>query len=176
MSEVKIQKAVYAGSFDPVTNGHLWMIKEGVRLFDHLTVALGTNPDKNYTFSVEERMEMLTESLPPETNLSIEHFHNRYLVDYAASLGAEYILRGIRSSDDYEYEKVMRHINSDMREDVTTVFLMPPREIAEVSSSMAKGMIGPDGWEGPVSEFVPKGVLERLVRRFSEDRQGPTQK
>ena len=141
-----MKKAVYAGSFDPPTNGHLWMIQRGLEIFDTLVVAVGSNPSKNYTFSIPDRLSLLQESVPSCERLVFDHFDNRYLVDYAQSIGAEYILRGIRSAADYEYERVMRAINGDLKPDIQTVFLMPPREIAEVSSSMIKGLIGPVGW------------------------------
>ncbi|HEY8962207.1 MAG TPA: pantetheine-phosphate adenylyltransferase, partial [Luteolibacter sp.] len=131
-----MRTAVYAGSFDPPTNGHLWMIERGLELFDRLIVAIGNNPSKSYSFSVDRRIELLRASVPSCERLTITHFDNRYLVDYAATMGADSILRGIRSSDDYEYERVMRHINADMAPQITTIFLMPPREMAEVSSSM----------------------------------------
>ena len=164
-----MSRVVYAGSFDPPTKGHLWMIEEGARLFQSLTVAVGTNPDKADTFSVEERISML-ESITGDieaTNITVSAFDHRYLVDYARSIGATYILRGIRSPADFEYERVMRHINSDMCPDITTVFLMPPRQIAEVSSSLVKGMVGPQGWESIVKRFVPDVVFEALCKRFS---------
>ena len=160
---------VYAGSFDPPTNGHLWMIEEGARLFKSINVAIGTNPDKTSTFSVEERVHML-ESITSgieATNISVDVFDNRYLVDYARSIGARYILRGIRSPADFEYERVMRHINADICPDITTVFLMPPRLIAEVSSSLVKGMVGPKDWEVTVERFVPSVVFDALKARFS---------
>ena len=91
------KRAVYAGSFDPLTNGHLWMVEQGLTLFDHLTVAIGINPDKEYTYGLDARTEILRNSLPKSDNLRIAHFANRYLVDYATEVGAGYILRGIRS-------------------------------------------------------------------------------
>lgn len=157
-----MRTAVYAGSFDPPTNGHLWMIEQGLKLFDHLFVAIGSNPSKNYTFGIDERLNMLRESLPSCERLTISHFNNRFLVDYAHEVNAHYILRGIRSPNDYEYERVMRHINSDMAPEITTSFLMPPRDIAELSSSMVKGLIGPDGWEKTVRRYVPAYVFEQL--------------
>src|SRR6478736_6475624 len=109
-----MRTAVYAGSFDPPTNGHLWMIERGLEMFDRLIVAIGSNPSKSYTFAVEDRLELLRASIPSCERLTIAHFDNRYLVDYAQQMGAEFILRGIRSSQDYEYERVMRHLNADM--------------------------------------------------------------
>lgn len=160
-----MRTAVYAGTFDPPTLGHLWMIERGLALFDHLIVAIGTNPSKSHTFTTQERISLLQQSLPPNPRLTISHFDNRYLVDYAISRNATSILRGIRSPDDYEYERVMRHINADMAPSITTVFLMPPREIAEVSSSMVKSLIGPSGWEDIVSRYVPKPVFQALASK-----------
>ena len=81
--------AVYAGSFDPLTNGHLWMIQQGLELFDKLIVAIGSNPSKSYTFTVEERIELLEASIPTCERLDVDHFDNRYLVDYAKEKDAE---------------------------------------------------------------------------------------
>jgi len=157
-----MRTAVYAGSFDPLTNGHLWMIEKGLEMFDRLYVAIGSNPAKSYTFTVEERLRLLRESIPSCERLTISEFKNRYLVKYARSVDAQYILRGIRSSSDYEYERVMRHINADMAPRITTTFLMPPRDIAELSSSMVKSLIGPDGWEESVKRYVPSPVFQAL--------------
>ncbi len=154
--------AVYAGSFDPPTNGHLWMIQRGLEMFDRLIVAIGSNSAKTYSYSVEERLEMLRASVPASDRLEIDHFDNRYLVDYAKKKNATYILRGIRSPNDYEYERVMRHINADMAPEITTAFLMPPRDVAELSSSMIKSLTGPEGWEETVKRYVPDEVFKVL--------------
>lgn len=139
------------------------MIERGLELFDHLIVAIGSNPSKRYSFTDDERLALLRESLGEHPRLTISRFENRYLVDYARRKRAGYILRGIRSPQDYEYERVMRQINSDMAPEVTTVFLMPPREIAEVSSSMVKALTGPVGWQAVVERYVPAAVLRALA-------------
>jgi pantetheine-phosphate adenylyltransferase len=141
------------------------MIRQGLGLFDRLIVAIGTNPSKSYTFSVEQRVQLLGASTPEDSHLTIENFDNRYLVDYAKEKGAAYILRGIRSPGDYEYERVMRHINNDLAPTITTVFLMPPRELAQVSSSMVESLIGPNGWEETVARYVPEPVFEALKKK-----------
>ena len=160
---MRTRVAVYAGSFDPLTNGHLWMIEQGAKLFDKLIVAVGTNPDKHYTYSLEKRLEMLSVALKDTPQVEVAHFHNRFLVDFAEEKQAHYILRGIRTSTDYEYERLMRHINHDMAPSITTFFLMPPRDIAELSSSMVKGLIGPEGWESQVRRYVPSHVFDMLL-------------
>jgi pantetheine-phosphate adenylyltransferase len=157
-----MRHAVYAGSFDPITNGHLWIIREASRLFDRVTVAIGVNPDKHYTFPLQTRLALLQEVLPERDSLQITCFHNRYLVDYAAEIGAQYIVRGIRSAIDYGYEQAMRLINEDIRPEITTVFLIPSRNVAEVSSSMVKSLVGPAGWEEQVQRYVPPAVFLAL--------------
>jgi pantetheine-phosphate adenylyltransferase len=153
---------VYAGSFDPLTVGHLWMIEQGVRLFDRLIVAVGVNAEKKYTFSLDERLVMLNESTRQFANLKVSSFTDRYLIHYAQEVGATHILRGIRSESDYEFERTMRNVNGDLDQSIVTVFLMPPRGIAEVSSSMVRGMIGPLGWRRIVRKYVPPPVYKLL--------------
>jgi len=159
---VKARLAVYAGTFDPLTVGHLWMIEQGARLFDELIVAIGVNPEKRCRFTLDERMEMLRQSISHVAGVRVTSFANQFLMSYAESVGAGFVLRGIRTESDYEYERVMRNINGDLHGPVTTVFLMPPRGIAEVSSSMVKGLIGPCGWEEIVRHYVPSPVFEML--------------
>lgn len=154
---------MYAGSFDPPTIGHLWMIEEGVRLFDELIVVVGVNPDKKYTFTVEARLEMLRDSTRKFRNVKVTSFSNRYLIHYAQSIGASHILRGIRTESDYEYERSMRNINGDLDAKICTIFLMPPRGIAEVSSSMVRGLIGPVGWKRIVRKYLSDPVYQKLL-------------
>ena len=160
----KKRLGVYAGSFDPPTRGHVWMVEEGAKLFDRLIVAIGVNPDKQYKFSLVERLSMLRESLKSYRNVSVTSFSNRYLIDYAQSIGATHILRGIRSESDYEFERTMRNVNGDLNDSICSVFLMPPRGIAEVSSSMVKGLVGPKGWQKVVQKYVPVPVYRRLLK------------
>jgi pantetheine-phosphate adenylyltransferase len=160
----KKRLAVYAGSFDPLTIGHLWMIERGVGLFDRVIVAVGINPEKKYTFSLDERLNMLSQSLKQYRNLSVSSFSNQYLIDYARSIRATHILRGIRSESDYEYERTMRNINGDLDSTICSVFLIPPRDIAEVSSSMVKGLVGPKGWQRVVRQYVPEPVYRRFLK------------
>lgn len=161
-----MKKGIYAGSFDPPTNGHLWMIAQGVKLFDMLIVAIGTNPDKKYAFSLEERVEMLNDIINRYPNITLDTFENQFLVNYAKSVGSDIILRGLRSEGDYEYERIMRYINSDLNPNILTVFLIPPREIAGISSSFVKGLVGPEGWEAAVKKYVPKPVYTKFLTKF----------
>lgn len=154
--------AVYAGSFDPPTTGHVWMIERGARLFSRLIVAVARNPEKHYTFPLEQRLEWLGEVAGGLPNVEIASIENEFLARFASRVGAPYIVRGIRNEDDYQYERGMRYINADLSPDVSTVFLMPPRELCEVSSSFVKGMVGPAGWEDVVRQMVPGAVFEGL--------------
>lgn len=163
VSTVNRRKCVYAGSFDPLTNGHLWMIREGARLFDSLVVAIGVHPAKKYNFTVEERLDMLKASLSGISNVEISSFAAHFLADYARQISAGYILRGIRGESDYEYERGMRYINQDLNPDLATIFLIPPREMVEVSSSMVKGLVGPAGWEAVVANYVPAQVYRKML-------------
>lgn len=156
------ETAVYAGSFDPPTNGHVWMIDRGAKLFDRLVVAVALNPEKSYTFPLEQRLGWLGEICRPYRNVEVADIQNRFLARYAADVGAGHILRGIRDEEDYRYERGMRYINSDLNPDVTTVFLMPPRGLGQVSSSFVKNMIGPEGWEPIVERYVPEAVYTDL--------------
>ena len=161
---------VYAGSFDPPTSGHLWMMEQGAGLFDTLIVALGINPDKRYLFSIEERLDMLRQSTAHLPNVQIHSFTNQFLINFAESVGARFILRGIRNESDYEQERVMRNVNGDLDPRITTVFLMPPRSIAEVSSSMVKALVGPQGWQDVVKSYVSPAVFEKLREKHERSR------
>jgi len=161
MSEMR--KAVYAGSFDPPTNGHMWMFEQAAAMFDEVVVAVGVNPAKKPTFSVEDRVQMLTGMTSHINNVSVASFENQYLVNYAASVGASFIVRGVRNVTDFVFEFGMQNINTDLNPNITTVVLMPPRELAEVSSSLIKGLVGPEGWERVVAKSVPPVVLRQLI-------------
>lgn len=162
------ERAVYAGSFDPPTNGHVWMIDRGAMLFDELIVAVARNPEKDYTFTLEERIGWLEDVTRDRPNVTIASIENEFLAHYARRMNAKFVLRGIRNEVDYQYERGMRYVNSDLNPDLSTAFLMPPRALCELSSSFVKGMVGPEGWEEFVERSVPRAVFERLVRHHEE--------
>jgi pantetheine-phosphate adenylyltransferase len=164
--------AVYAGTFDPVTFGHLWIIKTGASLFDKLVVAVGTNSNKKCYFSLKDRIKMLQESTAEFKNVSIGKYTNQFLIKYAESIGAKFILRGIRITTDYEYEKILNYVNRQLNSEIATVFFLPPREIVEISSSIVRGLIGLEGWEEVVGKYVPPCVLNRL--KVEKQHSGPS--
>ncbi|CAG1020617.1 Phosphopantetheine adenylyltransferase [Patescibacteria group bacterium] len=162
--------AVYSGSFDIVTEGHLWMIKKGIELFDKLIVGIGTNPSKQTLFDFKTRkqlLEMVCADLSDK--LSIEDFSNLALVQFAHDKNAKYILRGIRSISDFDYERMLKNVNTDLDDSIETVFLMPPKNLSEVSSSMIKGMLKIQGWEIIIKRYVPEAMQSALIERFSCD-------
>ncbi len=161
-----MKKAIYAGSFDPMTNGHLWVIKKASKLFDELTVAIGSNPDKKYMFSADDRLRLLQETTKESglDNIKIEFIENKFLANYALEKKVNYLIRGIRSPQDYQYEKVMSYINHQLAPKVETIFLIPPAKIAQISSSIVKGMVGPEGWENLIKNYVPSNVFELLKK------------
>jgi pantetheine-phosphate adenylyltransferase len=157
---------IYAGSFDPPTNGHVWIIKAGAEIFDKLVVAVGTNPAKKYTFSAEERIGMLKEIVAQQKNTSVVTLEKQFLAKFAKSIGAKYILRGLRNEKDYNYECAANNINNDLNPDIVTVCLVTPKELAEVSSGMVKSLVGYDGWEEVVKKYVPEPVQKKMLEKF----------
>lgn len=162
----KNKVAVYAGSFDPVTNGHVWVIGRAAELFDKLIVAIGENPSKNYLFSVAERKEMLENALEEYKNVHVEIVGNKYLAKYASENGVAYLVRGVRTAEDFEYERTMAHINLNLAPDVQTMYLIPPFNISQISSSMVKSLVGPESWEDSIKKYVPRGVVKLLKKRL----------
>lgn len=155
--------AIYAGSFDPITNGHLWMIREGAKLFDKLVVFVASNPEKKYLFSPTMRRYMVTEAVRDADIMGVTvEFGSGFVVRYAELNDIGFVLRGIRTVTDFDYERALRLINSDISPKVQTVFLMPPRDVAEVSSSLVKGLVGPSDWDKIVEKYVPPIVLKEL--------------
>jgi pantetheine-phosphate adenylyltransferase len=157
------QKALYPGTFDPPTNGHVDLIQRGAKLFDHLTVAVLNNPGKDPLFTVEERVEMLKEVTAGIGNVSVATFDG-LMVEFARQQGASAVLRGIRAISDYEHEFQMALMNRRLAPEVETVFLQPAGRYSFVSSRMVKEVFS---FGGDVSSLVPPNVLKRLKRRIN---------
>jgi pantetheine-phosphate adenylyltransferase len=155
-------KALYPGTFDPPTNGHVDLIQRGSKLFEHLTVAVLNNPGKNPLFPVLERVEMLQEATRALDNVSVATFDG-LMVDFARSIGASAVLRGIRAISDYEYEFQMALMNRRLAPEIETVFLQPAGRYSFVSSRMVKEVFS---FHGDISGLVPPNVLKRLRGRM----------
>jgi pantetheine-phosphate adenylyltransferase len=150
--------AIYPGSFDPPTNGHLDIISRASQLADHLIVSILKNSQKQPLFSVEERAEMLREIASHLENVEIDSFAG-LLVDFAARRSANAVIRGIRAISDYEIELQMALMNRRLRPETETIFLMASEEYSFLSSRLVKEIIG---LGGDVSQFVPPAVARRL--------------
>jgi pantetheine-phosphate adenylyltransferase len=170
-------KAVYAGTFDPITNGHLDIIKRSLSFCNRLVVAIGVNPEKKTMFSDNERQGMIARTLYKElgdavARVDIVSFQG-LLVDYAKQTEAHIIIRGIRSVSDFEYEINLANINKVLAPKIETVFLPTNPELAVVSSSAAKE-IARHG--GDISKFVCKHVAEEIDSKFGFTKHGDPQK
>lgn len=159
----QIMKAIYPGSFDPVTNGHLDIIERAANLFDELVVAVAPNIDKKALFTVEERLEMLREVCKEIPNVTVDSFTG-LLVRYAAEQNASVIIKGLRALSDFEFEFEMALMNRRLDSGIETVFMMTNAEYSYLSSSIVKEVAS---FGGSVSGLVPKVVEERLISKFS---------
>ena len=157
-------KALYPGTFDPPTNGHVDLIQRGAKLFEHLTVAILNIPVKNPLFSVEERVEMLQEVTASLPNVTVATF-NGLMVEFARKEGASAVMRGIRAISDYEYEFQMALMNRRLAPEIETVFLQPAGRYSFISSRMLKEVFS---FGGDVTGLVPPNVLKRLRGRMNK--------
>jgi len=155
--------ALYPGTFDPLTNGHLDLIKRSVRMFDKVVVAIFENPMKGPLFSVEERRRLIEESTRDLRNIEIDTFSNTLLVFYARQRQADVIVRGLRAIADFEYEFQMTLMNRRLDEDIETVFLMPREEYTYVASRLIKEVAT---YGGNVEELVPPPVALALKEKL----------
>lgn len=156
--------AVYAGSFDPPTLGHLYMMQQGAALFDELVVVAAVNPDKKGFLSPAQRrlaLESMLAELPP--NVRVAELREGFLAEYAHSIGATHLLRGVRNSVDFEYEKTMARINAQMVPQLQTVFLPPAPEVENISSSLVRGLVGQPGWQRWVRPLVTPAVFDIIT-------------
>jgi pantetheine-phosphate adenylyltransferase len=153
--------AIYPGSFDPLTRGHVDLIERGSQIFDQLVVGVLTNLDKAPLFSIEERVEMLREVTAGMPNVSVDTFSG-LLVDYAVRKKARVILRGIRAFSDYEYELQMALMNRELQPNIETVFLTPAEAYSHISSRLVKEIFQHGG---SVKGLVPPVVEERLRQK-----------
>ena len=158
--------AVYPGTFDPITNGHVDIIERGTRLFDKIIVAILGNVEKSPLFSMQERVDIVREVFKGRPNVEVDTFDG-LLVDYVAKREANVIVRGLRAVSDFEYEFQMALMNRHLNPRIETVFMMPKQEYTYLSSRLVKEVAR---FGGDVGGLVPPSVLERLGRRFEPER------
>ena len=159
------QKAIYPGTFDPFTNGHLDVLERALNIFEEVIVVIAENSQKHALFTIEEREVMTKEITGGYLGVSVEVLHKGLLADYARQAGAKSIVRGVRQVKDFEYEFQMSLLNRQLYPEVTTVFLMPNVKYTYVASSIIKevAMLG-----GDVSKFVHPCVLEMMHQKREE--------
>jgi pantetheine-phosphate adenylyltransferase len=167
-----MRRAIYPGSFDPVTNGHLDIIERGCKLFDEIIISILVNPDKQPFFTLEERHQMLTEVLQEinkgDCRVSVDSFRG-LLVNYAVAQQADVIVRGIRAISDYEYELQMALMNRRLEPGIETVFMMPAETYSYVSSRLVKEVFH---LGGSVSGLVPPVIEKRMKEKMNSTERG----
>jgi pantetheine-phosphate adenylyltransferase len=156
------QVAVYAGSFDPPTFGHLDLVDRASKLFPRVVVALGVHPARVPLFSVEERLGLMQSICAPYSNVEVASFHG-LLVDYGKSIGARVVVRGLRAGTDFEYELQIAHANADLRPEIDTVFLPTRTNYGFISATLVREIAS---YGGDVSRYAPAVVCAALQRKF----------
>ncbi len=163
-----MRKAVYPGSFDPVTNGHLEIIRRAAKLFDKLIVLVSVNTSKKTSFSPEERATLLRKVCYDIPNVEVDTFDG-LIVDYFAEHDCDIIVKGLRAMSDFEYEFQMAHTNKHLYEKAETVFLCADSESTYLSSSMVKQIAS---FGGDISAFVPAAIVEDIQKRLNDKQKG----
>lgn len=152
--------AILPGSFDPITNGHVDIVQRSLDLFDEYIIAIGVNTQKKYLFSLEDRIQWIKEVFKDEPKVKVESYHG-LTINYCKSRGANYIIRGIRSAADFEYEKTIAHLNNTMDPSIETVLILSKAELSSVSSTIVREIILGNG---DVSKFIPKVIVDKVVK------------
>jgi len=154
-------KAIYPGSFDPITYGHIDIVKRASRVFDEIIVVVMMNPHKQYMFSLEERLEMVEKSLVALGEIAVDSHHG-LLVDYVRESSSRIVIRGLRAVSDFEMELQMAHANRRLLSDFESMFFMTDTKYSFISSSIVKEIIS---FGGDVSEWVPEFVIEAFRKK-----------
>ncbi|AWT59756.1 MAG: Phosphopantetheine adenylyltransferase [Candidatus Moanabacter tarae] len=155
--------AIYPGTFDPITNGHLDILNRAARIFDRIIIAVALNEDKEPLFSLEERLTLIEENITGSDEIIVSSFDG-LLVDYAHETGASSIIRGLRAVSDFEYEFQMALMNRHLSDEVETIFLMPTQDSFFTSSQLIKQVAR---YSGNIGRLVPTNVAKVLKRKFS---------
>jgi pantetheine-phosphate adenylyltransferase len=150
--------AVFPGSFDPITIGHVDIVKRCIPLFDQIIIAVGVNSQKKYLFPLEKRIEWMHKVFENESKIKVASYQG-LTINYCKEVSANYILRGIRSAADFEYEKTIAHLNHTMDIDIETILILSPPEYSSISSTIVREIIL---GKGDVSKFVPKEIASEM--------------
>jgi pantetheine-phosphate adenylyltransferase len=146
--------ALFPGSFDPITKGHKSIVERALPMFDKIVVAVGTNTAKNSVFPLEKRIEWIEKTFAQYDNVEVVTF-NSLTVDFCREIGAKYILRGLRNSTDFQYERNIARINQELDSEIETIFLMTKPDDAAISSSLVREILS---FGRDVSQFIPKEI------------------
>lgn len=164
-----MKKIAFTGSFDPITKGHLCVVQEGLEIAEKVVLMIAVNPNKKYMFAEEERKEMIFKSLVEygiEDKVEIVISRNEYVAQSAIDFGCDYLIRGIRSAVDFDYESLIQKANTEVLGGAKTIFVMPPRDLESVSSSFIKNLLGPVGWHWNIKKFITNAVYDALIRQY----------
>ncbi|MEZ5036809.1 MAG: pantetheine-phosphate adenylyltransferase [Chitinophagales bacterium] len=151
--------AIFPGSFDPITIGHVNIVKRAAKVFDEIVVAIGVNTQKKYLFDLEQRKKWINKVFQKETNVRVETYQG-LTINFCKEIGAKYIIRGIRSSADFEYEKTIAQLNQMMQADVETFLILSSPELSAISSTIVREIII---GRGDVSKFVPQEICDAVI-------------
>jgi pantetheine-phosphate adenylyltransferase len=164
-SFLTMKRAIYPGTFDPFTNGHIDILDRATALFDEIIVTVAVNSQKQSMFSIDERLEMIQESIATYPHVTVEKLEGGLLIDYAKLKSAKAIIRGLRQVADFEYEYQIALMNHHLAPEISTVFLMPHEKYTYITSSIIRevGRLG-----GNISDFVPAPVLKRLKQKYHQ--------
>jgi pantetheine-phosphate adenylyltransferase len=149
-----MKKAIFPGSFDPITKGHEALVIRGLELFDEIIIAIGSNSSKKYMFSIEERIDFIKKTFKNEPRVKVESYKG-LTTEYCKKMGAKFMLRGLRTSADFEFERAVGQINRDMNPELETVFLITSAELSAISSSIVRDILVNNG---DASQFLPNNI------------------
>lgn len=154
--------AIFPGSFDPITQGHVDIVERSLPLFDEIVVAIGVNTQKKYLTTLDDRISWIQEVFKHDPRVKVESY-NGLTINYCKERGANYIVRGIRTAADFEYEKTIAHLNKTMEPEIETILILAKAELSSVSSTIVREIIIGGG---DVSKFVPKSIVGSVMEKF----------
>ncbi len=150
-----MKKAIFPGSFDPITKGHEALVLRGLELFDEIIIAIGTNSTKKYMYSLEQRMDFIRQTFANEPRVKVESYEG-LTTDYCKKSEANFMLRGLRTSADFEFERAIAQINRDLQPELETVFLITSAELSAISSSIIRDILKN---KGDATQFLPDSLI-----------------